>query len=80
MEDVAIWVERLGRHCGRFRYFADLTPTSYFQAVAKPLLSIKATGSTRTLLPRSVELNLRLKSESLRSVKTTLRKVDPNDA
>jgi hypothetical protein len=73
--------------------------------VAKPLLSIKTTGSLsdervakplrnkvatkernglhtdkRTLLLRADGLNLRLKSESLRSTKAALGKVDLDDA
>jgi hypothetical protein len=45
MENVVRWVDRFDRHRGRLRFFADLTPTPYFQLVAKPLLSIKTTGS-----------------------------------
>jgi hypothetical protein len=30
---------------GRLRSFAEFSPTPYFQVVAKPLLSIKPTGS-----------------------------------
>jgi hypothetical protein len=43
LKHVANWVER--RHLGRLRFFADLPPTPYFICVAKPLLSMKTTGS-----------------------------------
>jgi hypothetical protein len=44
--NVADWVEQWGRHSsGRLRFFADLNPTRFFELVAKPLLSIKTTGS-----------------------------------
>jgi hypothetical protein len=104
MEDVVRWVERFSRHCGRLRFFADVNPTPYFQLVAKPLLSIKTTGSIsvervakplknkvatkernrldtdkRAVLLRA-GLNLRLKSESLKSAKTALGKVDLENA
>jgi hypothetical protein len=93
----------MGHHPGRLRFFADITPTSYFETVAKPLLSIKTTGSIsaervakplknkvaeksrnrnstakRALLLRC-GVNLRLKKESLRSVKAALGKLDPDD-
>ena len=45
IQHVARWVEVWGSHLGRLRFFADLTPTAYFVIVAKPLLSIKTTGS-----------------------------------
>ena len=102
MENVVTWVERFDRHCGRLRFFADLTPTPYFQLVAKPLLSIKTTGSIsvegatkplknkvatkernrlltdkRTALLLRAGLNLRLKSESLRSAKAAHEKATP---
>jgi hypothetical protein len=104
MENVVRWVDRFDRYCGRLRLFADLTPTPYFQLVAKPLLSIKTTGSIsfecvakplknkvatqernrldtdkRTLLLRAGLNFLRLKSESLRSTKASLGRVDLDD-
>jgi hypothetical protein len=45
LKHVAAWVERWKRHLGRLRFFADLPPTPYFICVAKPLLSMKTTGS-----------------------------------
>jgi hypothetical protein len=46
LKHVAAWVERWKRHLGRLsRSVADLPPTPYFICVAKPLLSIKTTGS-----------------------------------
>jgi hypothetical protein len=44
MQSVVDWVDKWDRHNGRLRFFADLTPTAYYQFVAKPLLSLKATG------------------------------------
>jgi hypothetical protein len=105
MENIVRWVYRFARHRGRLRrFFADLTPTSYFQLVAKPLLSIMTTGSIsvervakplknkvatqegnrlntdkRTLLLHA-GLNLRLKTEFLRSTTAALGKVDLDNA
>jgi hypothetical protein len=45
LKHVAAWAERWKRHLGRLRFFADLPPTPYFICVAKPLLSMKTTGS-----------------------------------
>ena len=45
IKDVALWVTRSDSHPGRLRFFADRTPTSYFETAVKPLLSIKTTGS-----------------------------------
>jgi hypothetical protein len=45
MEHVVDWVDKWKRHPGRLRFFADLPPTPYFICVAKPLLSMKTTGS-----------------------------------
>ena len=38
LENVSTWVERFSRHRGRLRFFADLTPTAYFEAHADCLL------------------------------------------
>jgi hypothetical protein len=101
MKHVANWVDKRKRHPGHLRFSADLPPTPYVIWVAKPLLSMKTTGSIsvsdllnplnkvadksrnriskdmRTVLLR-VGLNLRLKRESLQSVKAALgRALDP---
>ena len=39
------WVDKWKRHPGHLRFFDDLPPTPYFICVAKPLLSMKTTGS-----------------------------------
>jgi hypothetical protein len=42
---VEAWVNIHHRHNGRLRFFAGFPPTSFYDRLAKPLLSIKATGS-----------------------------------
>jgi hypothetical protein len=45
LANVTDWVKKWDRHTRPLRFFADLNSTRYFELVARPLLSIKTTGS-----------------------------------